>query len=87
MYEVDAVGLNDRDTCIIWRFMVERRHQNKGIGRVAMGLILAEIKSQGTCQMVTICYDAQNPAASTLYTAFGFQQAGCRDDGVSLRSF
>ena len=72
---------DDKHECVIWRFMVDRRHQNTGVGKAAMTLLMAEIKAHRPCKVVEICYDSKNIAAKKLYTRFGFEVVGKRDDG------
>jgi len=72
---------DEKHECIIWRFMIDRRYQNTGIGKAAMPLLLDEIKAHKPCQLIEIYYDPDNIAAKKLYTQFGFQAVGQRDDG------
>ena len=81
MYQFGEVGDADEDECTIWRLMVDRSHQNKGIGKAAMGLVLDEIRSHNRCKLVDIYYDAENTAAKKLYAQYGFKDVGHRDDG------
>lgn len=81
MYQFGEIGDADQDECTIWRFMIDRRHQNKGIGTVAMGLLLEEIKTHNRCTLVDIYYDGKNTAAQRLYAGFGFKEVGHRKDG------
>ena len=57
MYQFGEIGEPDEDECTIWRFMIDRKHQNSGIGKIAMGLLLKEIKAHNRCKLVDIYYD------------------------------
>lgn len=81
MYQFGDVGAFDEGECTIWRFMVDRRHQNKGIGQAAMPVVLEEIKSHGLCDLIDIYYDPKNVAAEKVYSRYGFKPTGHRDDG------
>lgn len=81
MYQFGEVGDFDEDECTVWRFMIDRRHQNTGIGTIAMGLLLKEIKAHNRCKLVDIYYDPLNTAARKLYAHHGFREVGERDDG------
>lgn len=81
MYQFGEIGDFDQDECTIWRFMIDRRQQNKGIGKLAMGLALEEIKSHNRCKVVDIYYGSENTAAKKLYAKYGFKEVGRRDDG------
>ena len=43
MYQFGEKGAWDEEECTIWRLMIDRDHQNKGIGTAAMPLLLAEV--------------------------------------------
>ncbi|NQZ83241.1 MAG: GNAT family N-acetyltransferase, partial [Colwellia sp.] len=47
----------------IWRFMVDKKHQQKSIGRIALNLALVEIKKVSDLKEVEICYNPENPVA------------------------
>lgn len=72
---------SEQHECTIWRFMIDRKHQNSGIGKAAMSLLMAEIKNNDQCSVVEIYYDENNIAAKKLYTQYGFKVVGKRDDG------
>ncbi len=82
-YQFGEIGEFDEDEwCTIWRFMIDRKHQNTGIGKVAMGLLLKEIKAHERCKLVDIYYNPQNLAAKKLYASHGFKENGNRDGDV-----
>ena len=81
MYQFGEIGDVDEDECTIWRFMIDRKYQNTGIGKIAMGLVLKEIKEYERCKLVDIYYNPENLAAKKLYASYGFKEVGYRDDG------
>jgi len=84
-YQFGEIGEFDEDECTIWRFMIDRKRQSAGIGKAAMGLLLAEIKAHGErCKFVDIYYHPQNLAAKKLYASYGFKEVGDRDDGTVI---
>ncbi len=83
MYQFD-VDDNEQHECTIWRFMIDRRHQNKGIGVTAMGLLMDEIREIDQCEIVEVYYDENNSVAKKLYTQYGFKVVGHRDDGDAI---
>lgn len=68
----------------IWRFMVDKQHQQKGIGRRAMALALAEIRQEAGIKQIEICYNPQNPVAKNFYGSFGFTEQGLDDEGEDM---
>ncbi len=81
MYQFGEAGNPDEDECTIWRFMIDRQFQNQGIGKVAMGLLLDDIRTHNRCSLIDIYYAPDNLAAKKLYARYGFRVVGERDDG------
>ncbi|PMR73983.1 GNAT family N-acetyltransferase [Billgrantia endophytica] len=64
----------------IFRFMIDKEYQGKGLGRKAMDLILAEIREKGGVEKISICYVKSNPVASGFYGSFGFREIGIDEE-------
>lgn len=84
MYQFGEIGDFDEDDCTIWRFMIDRHHQSTGIGTIALGLVIEEIKSYHRAKLIDIYYHPENLAAKKLYAKFGFKVVGDRDDGTLI---
>ena len=70
----------DDDEAIIYRLMIDRREQGKGLGRAAVAKVLEEIAGLGRIRSVSICYEPQNEAARSLYASLGFVETGLDED-------
>lgn len=68
----------------IWRFMIDHNYQNKGIGRKALNLALAEIKLVSSLKKIEICYNPKNPVAKDFYSNFGFNEVGMDEDNEDV---
>jgi len=68
----------------IWRFMVDKEHQQKSIGRVALNQALVEIKKKLGLQEIEICYNPKNPVAKGFYSSFGFSEVGMDEDDEDM---
>ena len=75
---------DDDDKAIIYRFMIDRREQGKGLGRAAVAKALEEIARLGHIHRVSICYEPENEAARRLYAGFGFVEQGLDEDGEMI---
>ena len=58
----------------IWRFMIDKRYQNRGYGRKAMQLALDYIHTFpcGKAELCWLSYEPENEVAKKLYASFGF---------------
>ncbi len=64
------------DNYLIWRFMIDRKHQKKGYGREAMKLALEYIRTFpcGKADYCWLSYEPENEVARKLYRSFGFEE-------------
>ncbi|MGM0694980.1 MAG: GNAT family N-acetyltransferase [Pseudomonadota bacterium] len=77
----DAFAHHDRPpTYNIFRLMVDRHHQGRGIGHGAMQCLLDEIRAQGSFERIAICYVATNQVARDFYANLGFQETGLSEE-------
>ncbi len=68
--------------CEIFGFIVDRKYQRKGIGKIAMGLLVEEIKTHKQFTDIELSCDPQNKAAEKVYVACGFEDSGyTKNDG------
>lgn len=77
MYDV---GSDDPRRAVIYRFMIDRRFQGFGYGRVALKRVLDEIRAVPGVATIAICYEPANPAKK-LYASVGFVEIGSDEDG------
>lgn len=68
----------------IWRFMIDKVHQSKGLGREALHIALSEIKQDKQINEIEICYNPLNPLAKNFYSSFGFEEIGLDKDGDDM---
>ena len=68
----------------IWRFMIDKKHQQKSIRRIALNLTLAKIKKVTDLQEIEICYNPKNPVAKEFYSSFGFSEVGMDEDDEDM---
>lgn len=74
----------------IWRLMIDRAYQGRGLGRQAMEAALDFLRDKpcGPASFVWLGVDPRNRAAIRLYEQFGFRETGdeCDDEIVVARA-
>lgn len=62
----------------LWRFMIGREHQGRGLGKQAMELCLDYLRTmpRGDAQAVWLSYEPENAVARSLYEKAGFRENG-----------
>ena len=64
------------------QFMIDQRYQGKGYGKLALGLILDELRKEGHYDHVEVCVKKADTAAIRLYEKVGFVDSGYVDEDV-----
>jgi len=62
----------------IYRLMIDKRYQRKGIAKHAMRLIIDEMTTSLDCKRIVAGYKPDNTAAGALYASLGFEDRGDR---------
>ena len=79
-----------KDSYCIWRLMIDRAYQGRGLGRQAMEAALDFLRDKpcGPASFVWPGVDPRNRAAIRLYEQFGFRETGdeCDDEIVVARA-
>lgn len=65
---------------VLWRLLVDLRHQGRGIGRRAVGLAAAHLASLG-CHEVEVSYVDRSGGPAGFYRRLGFVPTGLIEDG------
>lgn len=65
----------------LWRLMIDKAYQGKGLGRKAVNLALDFIKTLpcGAAKYCWLSYEPENEVARRLYSSFGFAETGEMD--------
>lgn len=70
--------------CWIILFMVDAAHQGRGIGRAALGQLLARMEEVSDRARIAVAVHPENAVAIRLYEAFGFRDTGKRQNGEMI---
>lgn len=62
----------------IYRLVIDKRYQRRGIAKHAMRLIIDEMATDLDCKMIVAGYNPDNTAAGALYASLGFEDRGDR---------
>jgi GNAT superfamily N-acetyltransferase len=64
----------------LWRLLIDRRHQGRGIGRAVLTQIVDLVRADGGRELLT-SYEPGKGEPWPFYQRFGFQPTGAIDDG------
>ena len=71
----------------IFRLLIDKEFQGKGIGKRAMSQILQKLRQEENADEVLLVVNAENFVAVHIYQALGFVQYGVRDDKLLMKAF
>ena len=66
---------------VVWRFMVDARHQRQGIGRAAMRLVIDHARSRRVFDSLKLSHVPGEGGPEPLYRSLGFVPTGKVEDG------
>ena len=78
MYVIPTAEQNDY---WIYRLMIDKNHQQKGYGKIAMQQVVDLIKQDKEYSKIYISFEPNNLVAKTLYERLGFVSTGEMDGG------
>ena len=67
----------------LWRLLIDRRHQRRGIGRTVLDLVVAQAREWGETTM-TVSYVEGPGSPKPLYDRYGFVPTGEIEDGETV---
>ena len=76
----DEPSVAENNYCL-WRFMIDREYQHRGLGKKALAAALDYIRTFpcGSAEYCWLSYEPENKAAKALYNSFGFVENGETD--------
>ena len=62
----------------VWRILIDKNHQQRGLGRETVGLIMDEIKSKpyGEAKYCYVSYKPNNIGSKITFLSYGFEEDG-----------
>lgn len=76
-----------RGEYFLWRMMIDKNAQGKGLGAKAMKLLIKRVIDNGNAQVLLLSHRKNNRAAGSFYSNLGFRYTGedLSQDELSMR--
>jgi len=76
-------NFGDKTGYYLFRFMIDEKHQGKGLGRQSLIKIIELLKSfpQGKANLIAVSYELSNEVVRKLYASLGFVETSLISDG------
>lgn len=83
MFAFDPEDEDEEDRYYLWRFMIDRRYQDKGCGQAALDAIIRYFKDNGADRLY-LSTEPENQRGLHVYHKAGFRETGVIDDGEAV---
>ena len=64
--------IKDENKCFLWRFMIDKKFQGRGFGKIALTEVIDYVKSLGIYKEIATSYVPETNDAGGFYKKFGF---------------
>ena len=72
----------ERNQYTLWKFLIDKQHQNKGYGREALKLGITYLKDRFNAKEIYVGVALENEVAKSLYSSMGFEATGVVENGM-----
>jgi len=72
MLDIDFHWYGDKNTCYLWRLMIDEKYQRKGYGKAAVQSAIQYLKDNINPDKIKTAFVPGNEAAEMLYKSLGF---------------
>jgi len=76
MLDIDFHWYGDKNTCYLWRLMIDEKHQGKGYGKVAVKSAIEYLKENISPEKLKTSFVPGNDVVEKLYKSLGFIATG-----------
>ena len=83
MFIFDPEDEDEEDRYYLWRFMIDRRYQDKGCGQAALDAIIRYFKDNGADRLY-LSTEPENERGLHVYHKAGFRETGVISDGEAV---
>jgi diamine N-acetyltransferase len=79
----DDIPKEDQPSYYLWRFMIAKEYQNKGIGKKVLDLIYAKAKEDKQKYLYTSC-EVEGDMPYAFYMSYGFEDINIKDGSEEI---
>ena len=68
----------------LWRLMIDKAHQRKGLGHMAVNLLIDYVRTRPGAKKLLVSHMSKADALARFYASFGFVHTGREEDGEKV---
>lgn len=75
------VAAPEQNQFFLWRLMIDKAHQGKGLGAAAVRLLIEHVRTRPGAERLLVSHTRGADALARFYTRLGFRYTGAEEDG------
>ena len=84
LYDPTLAQNPDEPDFFLWRLMVDKAHQRKGLGHAAVQLLIDHVRARPGAKKLLVSHMSKVDALARFYGSFGFVHTGDEEDGEKV---
>ena len=68
----------------LWRLMIDKAHQRKGLGHAAVKLLIEHVRQRPDAKRLLVSHMSNAVALGSFYSSLGFSYTGMEEDGEKV---
>jgi len=81
LYDPTLVAAPEENQFFLWRLMIDKAHQGKGLGAAAVQLLIEHVRTRPGARELLVSHVRGADALARFYTRLGFRHTGEEEDG------
>ena len=84
LYDPTLAEKPEEPDFFLWRLMIDKAHQRKGLGHAAVRLLIDHVRTRPGAKKLLVSHMSKADALARFYSAFGFVYTGAEEDGEKV---
>jgi diamine N-acetyltransferase len=81
VYDPTLVAAPEENQFFLWRLMIDKAHQGKGLGAAAVQLLIEHVRTRPGARELLVSHMSGADGLARFYTRLGFRYTGAEEDG------
>jgi diamine N-acetyltransferase len=84
LYDPTLAEKPEEPDFFLWRLMIDKAHQRKGLGHAAVELLIGHVRTRPGATKILVSHMSKADALARFYGSFGFVHNGQEEDGEKV---
>jgi diamine N-acetyltransferase len=84
LYDPTLVENPDEPDFFLWRLMIAKAHQRKGLGRAAVKLLISHVRTRPGAKKLLVSHASKADSLGRFYRSLGFIYTGQEEEGEKV---